>query len=216
VDAISTDLGRLEREAFHTSNDTGYEELTRAVMFFALAWMTLAFRLVAPVGSDGWFTQFTPAVILLPPTVIFLWIDKLKRRDVAQRLGTFKPSRARRQRQQIAVVISLGITVAGLVFAPAKFGDVSHFSGGRLAALAITFGICGLVVAQLTEQPRQRYLGWLMGIGSGVWLGFGSGLLSTLAMTAVGTTFLAIGLVVVRRFHRKHPVLSTAGHNVRA
>ena len=216
MDAISSDLDRLERQAFRTSNDTGYEELSRAVMFFALAWFSLAFRLVDPVGSGGGFTQFIPAVICLPPIVIFLWIDKLKLRDVARRLGTFKPSRARRQRQQIAVVISLGITVAGLVFALAEFGDVSHFSGGRLAALAITFGSCGLVVAQLTEQPRQRYLGWLMGIGFGVWLGFGSGLLSTLAMTAVGTTFLAIGLVVVRRFHRKHPVLPTAGHDVRA
>jgi hypothetical protein len=55
-----------------------------------------------------------------------------------------------------------------------------------------------------------------MGIGSGVWLGFGSGLLSTLAMTAVGTTFLAVGLVVVRRFHRQHPVLPTAGRVARA
>lgn len=216
MDAISSDLDRLERQAFRTSNDTGYEELSRAVMFFALAWFSLAFRLVDPVGSGGGFTQFIPAVICLPPIVIFLWIDKLKLRDVARRLGTFKPSRARRRRQLLAIVIPMIVTATALIAALVEFGDASHFSGGRIAVTAVTFGACGLIEARLTEQPRQRYLGWLMGIGFGVWLGFGSGLLSTLAMTAVGTTFLAIGLVVVRRFHRKHPVLPTAGHDVRA
>ena len=215
MSVIDSDLDRLEREAFRTSNDTGFEELGRAVMMLAFAWFPLAFTLLDHASSRERSDQFALVVVLLPPILAFIGIDKLKRRDIAQRLGTFKPSSARRRRQRLAVVIPMIVTAAALTIAFLEFGDTSRFSGVRFAVTAVTFGVCGLIVARLTEQPRQRYLGWLTGIGFGFWLGFGPGGLAALGMAAVGLVYLIIGVVVVRRFHRRHPVLPTAGPDVR-
>jgi hypothetical protein len=218
VSAFDSDMERLEREAFRTSNDTGFEELTVAATMLSLAWVTLAFRLVGPSASQhgSWLAGFAQPIIIVPPILALVWLDRVKAREITQRLGTFKPSRARRRRQRLARIIPVAVVAAALTLALLEFGAVPQLSAGRSAVCVVAFGVSGLIVAWLTEQPRQRYLGWVAGLGFACWLGFGSGLVTTAGMTAVGLVFLAVGLVVLRRFRRQHPVLETAGLDVRA
>lgn len=208
------ELDRLERRAFRTRGDTGFDEISEGLGFLAFA----SFGLVLQIGRSlpqkvaDQVVMVGLSLVLLASLFAWVHVDSLKKRETVGRLGTFKPGAARRRRQRLgtilpfALVFSAGLVVLWLVgWGEARDDGFNYLVFGIMVVVG---GTVGLVEAHYTERPRQRALGWLFGVAWGA--AFAGGFLSSPAIVAfalAGAVHLAVGIVVLRRFRRENPIL---------
>jgi hypothetical protein len=207
-------LARLERQAFRELNDTGFDEIATGLSFLFLASLGALYGLASLV-SDQTADSVGPVVAALALLVFFgalLFVDWRRKREIGQRLGTVRPGNARRRRQRLGVVIPLSVFVPAGLFALWRVGWGESWDDGFnylvFTVMVIVGGVVGLVEAHFTERPRQRALGWVVGVAWGA--AFAGGFLAAPAIVAfalAGAVQLAVGFVVLRRFRRGNPVL---------